>query len=436
MEAFGAETAVSDIAIIDGLSEARPRAVQIYRPTGEPRERVDLKVFSWGRQMPLSERVPLLEHMGFRVVSERTFEVAPGPDGTSESGARIWLHDTALVADAPNGADPLPQRAMEALLEALFDGRAESDGYNALVLAAGAEWRDVALLRTLSRYLQQVRAGFPQDYLAGTMVRNAPVAMKLIALAYARFNPDHASAESEQSVTGEIDALLQSVASLDEDRILRRFRNLIQAAVRTNFFQQAPGGGPAPSSRSNSRAARSTRCPSPARFTKSPSTVPALRASTCASARSRAGPALVGQAAGFPHRDSRSGEGAAGQERRHRACRGERRLRAQAAATARQPRRLDGGRHCAYKIFVGALLDLTDNLDGAAVLPPAATVRHDGDDPYLVVAADKGTATFSDIANGCRSSTGTGSAMPSRQAGRLATITKKWALPRVARGRP
>jgi glutamate dehydrogenase len=150
---------MEDIAILERLSEARPRAVDLYRREGDPLERVNLKVFSRGTALPLSERVPLLENLGFRVVNERTYRVVPA--GASD-WERIWLHDMALerLSGAPIDIAGL-QGPIEAALLALFRGLAESDGFNRLVLEAGLGWRDVAMVRALGRYLRQ---NFPVTY--------------------------------------------------------------------------------------------------------------------------------------------------------------------------------------------------------------------------------------------------------------------------------
>ncbi|RFB75007.1 NAD-glutamate dehydrogenase [Methylovirgula sp. 4M-Z18] len=400
MEAFTATEAMSDIAIAERLSEARPRTVVMHRPAGADLTRASLKVFSHGRPMPLSERVPLLEHMGFRVVSEQTYEIAANEPN-------VWLHDMLLEKSAGGEIDVAESGPkIESALAAVFRGDAESDGYNALVLHAGLSWRDIALLRTLSRYLRQIRVRFSQDYMWETLTKHAGVAQRLVDLVYARFDPrlniDAAErSANETKIVAGIEALLTAVTSLDEDRILRRFLNLIQAAIRTNFFQVGENGQPRPAIAFKLESQKVDGMPLPRPLYEITVYSPRvegihLRFGKVARGGLRwsdrpqdfrteilglvkaqqvknAVIVPVGSKGGFvpkllpppSNREAWMNEGIA-----------------------------------AYKLFVGTLLDLTDNIDGPHIVPPQNTVRIDGDDPYLVVAADKGTATFSDIANG------------------------------------
>ncbi|MBV8565724.1 MAG: NAD-glutamate dehydrogenase, partial [Methylobacteriaceae bacterium] len=185
VDAFGTGDALADIAVVERLSSDKPQAVVVYRGLGEPETRAGLKVYSHGRPMPLSERVPLLEHMGFRVINESTYDIRP-----VDMGGEVWLHDMALERASGGDIDTAGRgRAIEEALAAMFRGEAESDGYNALVLEAGLAWRDVAMLRALSRFLQQTRIRYSQDYMWATLVKNAAVAAKLVELVYARFDP-------------------------------------------------------------------------------------------------------------------------------------------------------------------------------------------------------------------------------------------------------
>ncbi|MGL4241959.1 MAG: NAD-glutamate dehydrogenase domain-containing protein, partial [Beijerinckiaceae bacterium] len=246
-EAFDVKDAIVDMGILDRLTPERPRLVDLYRREGEEPERANLKVFSHGAAVTLSERVPMLEGLGFRVVSERTFKLSPPSDAPPES-ARAWLHDMALERAAGGAIDiETVDPRIEAALMALFHGLAESDRLNALVLEAGIGWRETAMLRTLSRYAQQIRAPYGQDYIAETLKTHAGIAAKLVELFHARFDPrvDAKGRDKRQAeVSDAIEQMLGGVQSLDEDRILRLFRSLIMAAVRTNFFQLGPDGRP------------------------------------------------------------------------------------------------------------------------------------------------------------------------------------------------
>ena len=288
-------------------------------------------------------------------------------------------------------------------------GHAESDGYNALVLAAGLPWRDVVLVRALSRFLRQVRVPYSQDYMWATLRKHAgdrdadrracSTRASIRSCAHRRTSAPRARLSSPpRSKTR-----LQSVESLDEDRILRRFVNAVQAAVRTDFYQRDRDGRPEElvAVKFASRKLDDMPLPRPLYeiFVYSPRR--RSRASALRQGGARRHP-LVRPAAGFPHRNPRPGEGAAGEECRDRAGRRQGRLRAQASARRRRPatpfkRReprptSSSSRRCSTSPTISA------RGRWASCRPPTC-VRHDGDDPYLVVAADKGTATFSDIAN-------------------------------------
>ncbi|HEX2552409.1 MAG TPA: NAD-glutamate dehydrogenase [Microvirga sp.] len=423
-EAFAPEAALADIAILEQLSDARPRAVDLYRREGDPDTRINLKVYSRGSALPLSERVPLLENLGFRVVNERTYRVEPPGAGEADPG-RVWLHDMALerAAGGAIDADEI-QGAIEAALLALFRGLAESDAFNRLVLEAGLGWRDVAMVRALGRYLRQIRVPYAQDYLAGTLARHGAIAADIVRLFYARFDPrggdDRASisaktdlpvpgfdpradddrAAREAEIRARIEEALIAVTSLDDDHILRRFVNLVEAGIRTNFFQIDDNGLPRQTIAVKFECARVEGMPLPRPlyeiFVYSP------------------------RVEGVHMRFGKVARGGLRWSDRPQDFRTEvlGLVKAQQVKNAViVPVGAKGGfvpKHLpppsdrqawiaegteSYRIFVRTLLQLTDNLEGTAVVPPADTVRHDGDDPYLVVAADKGTATFSDTAN-------------------------------------
>ncbi|HKH33080.1 MAG TPA: NAD-glutamate dehydrogenase domain-containing protein, partial [Beijerinckiaceae bacterium] len=244
-EAFDAGHALNDIQVLERLSAERPRAVNLYRREGDPGTRVNLKVFSRGAPLLLSDRVPLLENLGFRVVNERTYRVAQAGGADTD---RVWLHDMALERAAGGAIDiGAIEGPVEAALLAVFRGLAETDAFNKLVLEAGLGWRDVAMLRTLGRYLRQIRVTFGQIYLADTLARHPAIAVQIIDLFYVRFDPrreEATRAEHQAAVRADIESLLKEVTSLEDDRILRRFVNLIEAAVRTNFFQIGDNGLP------------------------------------------------------------------------------------------------------------------------------------------------------------------------------------------------
>ncbi len=412
-EAFGAayrdrfspaET-LDDIDILQQLTPERGRAVNLYRREGDPATRANLKVFSRGTAISLSARVPVLENMGFRVVNERTYNITPQPaTGDVTDSTRVWLHDMTLERADDGEIDVISlDPTIEAALMAQFRGLAESDRFDQLVLAAGLAWREAALLRSLGRYLRQIGAPYAQGYIADALTRHPGIASGLVALFTAKFDPRLSEAQrtaKTQSERQAIETALDAVTSLDEDRILRRLVNLIDAGLRTNFFQIGQDGQPRGTISIKYECAKVDSLPLPRPlyeiFVYSPRVEGIhLRFGKVARGGLRwsdrpqdfrtevlglvkaqqvknAVIVPVGAKGGFVPKQL-------------------------PPASDRQAWLAEGTE--SYRIFVRTLLELTDNLDGETVIPPLDTVCHDGDDPYLVVAADKGTATFSDTAN-------------------------------------
>ena len=207
-ENYSPATAVADIRVIEGLSESRPLGVDFHRRASDQVNCVGLKVWSYVRPIPLSERVPVLENMGFKVVDERTYQIARNPeDETQENGqgtADVWFHDMLLERADGRAVDlDAIKHGLEAAFLVVMRGVAENDGYNALVLAAGMMWRDVALIRTISRFLRQIRVPYSQDYMWATLVKHAPVAADIVRLFHARFDPRGTmSVEERKSARG------------------------------------------------------------------------------------------------------------------------------------------------------------------------------------------------------------------------------------------
>ncbi|GJE17872.1 NAD-glutamate dehydrogenase [Methylobacterium marchantiae] len=398
-ESFTPAVAVSDIAILERLSEAAPRAADLGRRDTDPDTQVRLKVFSRGGSLPLSERVPGLENLGFRVINERTYRIL-----TPEAEAGIWLHDM-LLERAGGGPIDLArvERPLEAALLALSDRRAESDGYNRLVMEAGLDWRDAALMRALGRYLRQLRIRYGQDYLAATLSRHGALTARIVALFHARFDPglqgDRTAAQDE--IRAGIEAALADVTSLDDDRILRRFVNLVEAAIRTNVFQTGPDGRPRETISFKFACAKVAAMPLPRPFFEIFVYSPRVEG-----VHLRFGYVARGGLRWSDRPEDFRTEilGLVKAQQVKNAV-----IVPVGAKGGFFPKRLPPASDRAawlaegtesYRIFIRTLLELTDNIVGEGIVPPADTVRHDSDDAYLVVAADKGTATFSDIANG------------------------------------
>ncbi|HXF88846.1 MAG TPA: NAD-glutamate dehydrogenase [Xanthobacteraceae bacterium] len=402
-ERYTPQDAVADIRVMERLSPEFPLGVDFYQMDGSARYCVGLKVWSHRRPIPLSERVPVLENMGFKVVDERTYHHV-AHEAATEPG--IWFHDMTLER-ADGGVIDLESlgAALESCFVVVMRGAAENDGYNALVLTAGLMWREVALLRAISRFLRQIRVPFSQDYMWATLRKHGAIAAKIVALFELRFDPRlpvsiEERAAREKEALAEIEAALQKVESLDEDRILRRFVNAVQAAIRTNFYQIDAEGRPKETIAIKFASRKLDGIPLPAPlyeiFVYSPRVEGVhLRFGKVARGGIRwsdrpqdfrteilglvkaqqvknAVIVPVGSKGGFVPKQLPAGGP---------------REAIQAEGVA------------AYKIFISTLLDVTDNIGPQGVLRPDNVVRHDDDDPYLVVAADKGTATFSDIAN-------------------------------------
>ena len=400
-DVYSPAIAAGDIRVIEGLSEQRPLGVDFHHRLEEEQRAVGLKVWSFARPLPLSERVPVLENMGFQVVDERTYHIEP------LDSPGVWFHDMLLTR---NDGGAIDLDAGKARLEAAFlmvmRGGAENDGYNALTLHGGLGWRDVALLRTLSRFLRQIRVPYSQDYMWTTLVKHAAVANDVVELFHARFDPcaeaEKARGEKQKEIATRIEAELQKVDSLDEDRILRHFVNAVQSAIRTNFYQTDKAGQLKALIAIKFESGKIMDMPLPRPlyeiFVYSPRVEGVhMRFGKVARGGIRwsdrpqdfrtevlglvkaqqvknAVIVPVGAKGGFVPKLMPKG-----------ASRDV--MQAEGIAT--------------YKLFISTLLDITDNYapDGTIILPENV-LRHEGDDPYLVVAADKGTATFSDIANG------------------------------------
>jgi glutamate dehydrogenase len=401
---FPAARALLDIARIERLGPQMPVAVDFYREDAEPAARLHAAVYRFGGPISLSQRVPVLENLGFRAIDEQSFVLSPRyPDGARE----VTLHD--MVLETADGALIDLERHDERLedcFRAVFGGEADNDNFNRLVVSAGADWRSVAALRACAAYLRQLGVPFGPRYIADTLHRHAGIARDLLELFHLRFDPDRkldtgGRKAAEALIRDRIEGALAAVPSLDEDRILRLVLNLIGTMVRTNFYQTGPAPLSHPATiafKFDSGAVEAAPQPRPFReiWVYSPRVegihlrfAPIARGGIRWSDRTQDFRAEVlglvraqrvknavivpsGAKGGFlPKQLPRAG--------------------------SRDEVQQEG--IAAYRLFISALLAITDNVKDGRVVPPPRVVRHDSDDPYLVVAADKGTATFSDIAN-------------------------------------
>jgi glutamate dehydrogenase len=388
-----AGTALLDIDRIEELRATNRPIIDVYRRPTEREHMVRCQLLSASR-ISLSDVVPTFEHMGARVVDERPYEV--NPNGSDP----VWIYDFGLSCD-PEGLARAGTAFGEVLLE-VWSGELEDDGLNGLVMAAGLSGRGVTVIRAILRYLRQAALAFSDAYMSRTLVKNPGIAVALVELFEARFDPDaHDAARAEGIATG-IESAIDAVESLDEDRILRSFLAVLCAILRTNYFRldhsQEPPCPPAylsfkldpsqlemlPRPRPRfeifvysprvegihlrgGKVARGGIRWSDRREDFRTEVLGLMKAQMVKNALI----VPVGSKGGFVVKRPPSGAG---------------------------PTLAQEGIAC-YRTFLRGLLDLTDNYVGADVVPPDRVVRYDDDDPYLVVAADKGTATFSDIAN-------------------------------------
>ncbi|MFD9305616.1 NAD-glutamate dehydrogenase [Streptomyces sp. NPDC060048] len=402
--------AVADLCHLERLSASdREFALSLYEPVGAgPGER-RFKIYRTGEQVSLSAVLPVLQRLGVEVTDERPYELR------CSDRTNAWIYDFGLRMPLSTGngdaylGDDARERFQEAFA-AVWQGDAENDNFNTLVLGAGLNWRQAVVLRAYAKYLRQAGATFSQDYMEDTLRNNVHTTRLLVSLFEARMSPGRQSAGSElvDAMLEELDGALDQVASLDEDRILRSFLTLIKATLRTNFFQLNEAG----------------EQHSYVSMKFDPQAIPELPAPRPAFEIWVYSPRVEGVHLRF----GKVARGGLRWSDRREDFRTEilGLVKAQMVKnTVIVPVGAKGGfvaknlpdpsvdrdawlaeGIASYKIFISALLDITDNMVGGAVVPPKGVVRHDEDDTYLVVAADKGTATFSDIANGVAESYG------------------------------
>jgi glutamate dehydrogenase len=372
--------------------------VRAYRKADDEPSALRLKLYLLGEVMPLSTTMPIFEHLGMKVIAEDSFTIA-FKDQAGRTHDCVLLDFHMQRADGSTVALDDIKTPLEDAFRAVVSGNAESDGFNRLVIGAGLAWRDVTILRAAAKYLRQAGIQFSQDYMEQALARNPDIARMLVELFHALHDPsgDDRREARARLVQTRIDKALHDVPSLDDDRMVRRLRNVIASVLRTNYYQT---GRPTLAIKLDSQKVDELPAPRPLFeiFVYSPQVE---------GVHLRFGKVARGGIRWSDRREDFRTEvlglvkaqqvknavivpvGAKGGFFPKQLPLNATRDEAQAAGIA------------AYKLFIGALLDVTDNLhhDGS-VVPPPDCLRYDADDPYLVVAADKGTATFSDIANG------------------------------------
>ena len=388
----GPEEAAIDIRLIHGLAGDGDKSIRIYRNAEDNAERLRLKLYSHAT-IALSDVVPAFENFGFRVIEEMTTPIDNGALG----------HVQRFVLELPAGADAeaVVGRA-DVVTEAIaqvMEGRAENDRFNELIVTAGLSPRSVVLFRALYRYLRQAGVAYGMATFAETLRKAQGVATNLVTLFEALHDPaaQEGAADRIAAAKAEIDAGLEQVTAIDEDRVLRLLRAVITATLRTNFFAEA--AQEALAFKLDSAQVPGLPAPLPWReiWVYSP---------RVEGIHLRAGPVARGGLRWSDRRDDFRTEilGLMKAQRVKNAV-----IVPTGAKGGFYPKQLPNPQADrdawlaegteSYRIFIRALLSVTDNIVKNKVKHPSQVVVHDGDDPYFVVAADKGTATFSDVAN-------------------------------------
>ncbi|SHF02949.1 glutamate dehydrogenase (NAD) [Modicisalibacter ilicicola DSM 19980] len=392
---FTARTAVYDLHHIGELEAGSPIALSLYRLVEEDEDGINLKLFHADQPIPLSDVLPVMENLGLRVLGER-------PYGIHREDRAFWIHDFTLEHHTSEIVNL--QEMREVFVDAfkrIWTGEAENDSFNRLVIGANLTWREVSMLRAYARYLKQLRFGLSEYYIANALVGHPEITRELVTLFELRLDPEQKGRDEEtEACLARLSELLDGVASLNDDLLLRRYIELIQATLRTNYYQAGDDG----------------EFKGYLAFKLEPTKIPDMPKPRPVYEIFVYSPRVEG----VHLRGGKVARGGLRWSDRHEDFRTEilGLVKAQQVKNAvivpvgakggfvckRMPPNADRdavqkeGIAC-YQIFIRALLDVTDNLKGGEVVPPRAVVRHDEDDPYLVVAADKGTASFSDIAN-------------------------------------
>ena len=402
--AYGAAEAARDIRRLRGLAgneagNAELRDARLYRLEGDPAGNLRLKVYQHEGVLALSDAVPALENFGFRVLEE----VPTALGGADLHGGDLGtIHDFTLALQGGGEAEALLDRAtqIEEAIVAVLNGQAENDPFNRLVSGTGLSAREADLLRAFYRYLRQAGMGFTIYTVVDALERAPQVTMPLVALFAARHDPAFKSDRSAEAARHDeaIKRGLGQVAAINDDRLLRLYHAAIGAVLRTNAF--APAGREALAFKIDSTLVPGLPKPVPWREVF-------VYSRRVEGIHLRAGPIARGGLRWSDRRDDFRTEilGLMKAQRVKNAV-----IVPTGAKGGFYPKQLpDPSRdregwaaegRASYEVFIRTLLSITDNIVKDKVVHPAGVVVHDGEDPYFVVAADKGTATFSDIANG------------------------------------
>jgi glutamate dehydrogenase len=400
-----ARDAVEDVARLERLAADGGPIIHLYRPKDPGPSEIRSKLYSAG-DVALSDVLPTFEHMGARVVDERPYEV------TLADRDPVWIYDFGLRCEADDLE--LASELFEEAFIGVWRGELEDDGLNGLVMEAGLTGREITIVRAVAKYLRQAGIAFSDAYMERTLIRHPDIARLLVKLFLARFDPEDPNQELAERLGRAMEMAIDSIPSLDEDRILRSFLAVVRAILRTNYFRTDK---PGPAEGTTGEGARRPFLS----FKLDPDEVQLLPLPRPRFEIFVYSPRVEG----VHLRGGRVARGGLRWSDRPEDFRTEilGLMKAQMVKNAlivpvgskggfvvkRPPGNENPGRPrdalqqegiACYKTFLSGLLDLTDNIVGGDVVPPPQVVRYDEDDPYLVVAADKGTASFSDIANG------------------------------------
>ena len=435
IEEVSAQVAAADVEAAASLKDADDIHLQLYRSRKQG-DSLRFKLFRYGAPITLSEVLPMLENMGLKILSEHPYEMK-----LADSTIVIQDFEVQCAVHCDFDVEQIKD-SFQASFERIWRGQAENDGFNKLILGANMDWRQVAVLRGQCKYLLQTGVPFSQSYMEETLNRYPLIAGLLVELFEAKFDPNRETGKTvvegakkrlrkeletllpedvakshstfvddlvaargaeravqAQVIQNSIKVLLERVASLDEDRILRAFASLIQATLRTSFYQ-TPGGRPREYISFKFDPAKVPDLPKPKPYREIFVYAPRVEG-----VHLRFGPVARGGLRWSDRREDFRTE-VLGLVKAQMVkntvivpvgSKGGFFVKRSPAGGDRDAQLAEGV--ACYRLFINGLLDITDNLVDGKVVPPQNCVRYDQDDPYLVVAADKGTATFSDIAN-------------------------------------
>ncbi|MEH6453903.1 MAG: NAD-glutamate dehydrogenase domain-containing protein, partial [Psychromonas sp.] len=394
---FSSRVAVADIERIESLyaDKTRSMALRFYRSIDPNSSQLKLKLFHQDGALILSDLIPILENLGLKVAEEYPYKVTPKKERD------FWLYDFTLIYEQVHNFDPNAYGDVfsNAFLS-IWYGKAENDPFNKLILGAGLAWRDVVMLRAYAKYLKQLGVGFSHTSIAKTLLSHSPLVTQIVELFKMRFDPSKAGdLQQQENLEEQILTALNDVSNLNEDKVLRKYVELIMATLRTNYFQKEQGQDKSFVSFKFDHD-KITDIPLPRLtyevFVYSP---------RVEGVHLRGGKVARGGLRWSDRREDFRTEvlGLVKAQQVKNSVIVPVGAKGGFVAKRLNPSMdrdsfMKEGISC-YKVFISALLDITDNLNQGKVIPPNDVVRYDNDDPYLVVAADKGTATFSDIAN-------------------------------------